>query len=100
MLISAKTIYPFQEQKTVTPDRILQLTSLLAFALGSNLPLGYLRETSRKYSVRWFVLIHLSIPFIVALRLMFDFGWNIIPLTLACAVTGQVIGARIRRRQS
>ncbi len=83
----------------MTPDRALQLTGLLAFALGSNLPLGYLRETSRKYSLRWFVLIHLSIPFIVALRLMFDFSWDVIPLTLACAITGQVIGARVRRRQ-
>jgi len=81
------------------PDRVLQLTGLLAFALGSNLPLGYLRETSRKFSVRWFVLIHISIPFIIALRLALDFGWKVIPFTLAGAVIGQVVGARIRRRQ-
>ena len=90
---------PERKHFNVTPDRALQLTGLLAFALGSNLPLGYLRETSRKFSVRWFVLIHLSIPFIIALRLMLDFGWSIIPLTLACAVAGQIIGARLRRRQ-
>lgn len=83
----------------MTPDRALQLTGLLIFALGSNLSLGYLRETSRKFSLRWFVLIHLSIPFIVALRTLLDFNWNIIPLTFACAIGGQVIGARIRRRQ-
>ncbi|MCF6178965.1 MAG: hypothetical protein L3J63_06200 [Geopsychrobacter sp.] len=84
----------------MTPDRLLQLTGLLAFALASNLPLGYMRETSRKFSVRWFVLVHLSIPFIIALRLALDFGWNVIPLTLAGAVIGQVVGSRIRRRQS
>ena len=83
----------------MTPDRALQLTGLLAFALGSNLPLGYLRETSRKFSLRWFVLIHLSIPFIIALRLMLDFNWTVIPLTLACAVAGQLIGSRVKRRQ-
>lgn len=82
------------------PDRALQLTSLLVFAFGSNLPLGYLRETSRKYSLRWFALIHLSIPFIIALRLLFDFDWTVIPFTLACAVAGQIIGSRIRRRQT
>jgi hypothetical protein len=83
----------------VTPDRVLQLTGLLFFALGSNLPLGYLRETSRKFSLRWFVLIHISIPFIIALRLALDFGWSVIPLTLAFAVIGQILGSRMRRRQ-
>lgn len=82
----------------MTPDRALQLTGLLAFALGSNLPLGYLRETSRKFSARWFILIHLSIPFIIVLRLMLGFGWSVIPFTLACAVAGQILGARYRRR--
>lgn len=84
----------------MTPDRAMQLTSLLVFALGVNLPLGYMRETSRKFSVRWFVLIHLSVPFIIALRIMLSFPWHVIPLTLACAVLGQILGARIRRRQS
>lgn len=77
----------------------MQLTSLLAFALGTNLPLGYLRETSRKFSLRWFVLIHLSVPFIIALRIMLDLPWHVIPLTLTCAIAGQLIGARLKRRQ-
>ncbi len=91
---------PGKEQPTLTPDRAMQLTSLLVFALGTNLPLGYMRETSRKFSFRWFVLIHLSVPFIIALRVMMEFPWHVIPLTLACAVAGQIIGSRIRRRQS
>ena len=84
----------------MTPDRALQLTGLLIFALGSNLPLGYLRESCRKFSFRWFLLIHLSIPFIIALRLMLDFSWTVIPFTLACAIIGQIAGSRIRRRQT
>ncbi len=79
-------------------DDPLPLLALLIFSFGSNLPLGYLRETSRKFSLHWFVLIHLSIPFIVTLRYMFGFDWKIIPLTLFCAVAGQLIGSRIRRR--
>lgn len=79
-------------------DQTLSLAALLVFAFGVNIPLGYLRETSRKFSLHWFVLIHLSIPFIVALRSMFGFGWPLIPFTLACAVAGQLIGSRIRRR--
>ena len=79
-------------------DQTLSLAALLVFAFGVNIPLGYLRETSRKFSLHWFILIHLSIPFIVALRSMFGFGWPLIPFTLACAVAGQLIGSRIRRR--
>jgi hypothetical protein len=76
----------------------LSLAGLLLFAFLINLPLGFMRETSPKYSLRWFVYIHLSIPFIIALRLWEGFGWRIIPLTIACAVFGQILGGRIRRR--
>ena len=76
----------------------IHLTELLAFALLSNIMLGYLRQNTRKGSLIWFAYIHLSIPFIVWLRLWFGFSWHIIPLTLACAVTGQLGGGWIRRR--
>ena len=80
-------------------EQFLPLAALIIFAFAVNLPLGYLRETSRKFSLRWFILIHLSIPFIIALRSMFGFGWPLIPVTLACAVGGQVLGGRLRRRR-
>lgn len=80
-------------------DQIFPLIILLLFAFGSNLPLGYWRETTRKYSLSWFILIHLSIPFIILLRSAFSFSWRWIPLTLACAVLGQFLGGRARRRK-
>ncbi len=82
----------------MNPSTALSLAILLSFAFVANLPLGFLRETTRKFSVRWFVYIHLSIPFIVALRMSTGLGWNIIPFSVASAVAGQVIGSRIRRR--
>lgn len=78
-------------------DQTFSLLILLLFAFSSNLLLGYWRETTRKYSLSWFVLIHLSIPFIVLLRSAFGFSWPWIPLTLACAVIGQLLGGRARR---
>lgn len=75
------------------------LSAILITALTVNLPLGYLRQGSRRYSAVWFLYIHLSIPLIVALRLAFGFGWDIVPLTVACAVAGQIIGGRIFRRR-
>lgn len=79
-------------------NQILPLALLLLFAFTSNLPLGYWRATSRKYSLRWLLLIHLSIPFIIMLRSFFGFTWHWIPLTLICAVSGQLLGGRLRRR--
>lgn len=86
------------ERIAVDIHQTISLSTLLGFALFANIPLGYLREGAAKYSVRWFVYIHLSIPFIIALRLAYGFSWRVIPLTLGCAVAGQMVGGRARRR--
>ncbi|MDW7756363.1 MAG: hypothetical protein SCH72_01580 [Desulfuromonadales bacterium] len=80
---------------TLSMDHI----SLVSFALLANLPLGYLRQRCRKYSLRWFIYIHLSIPFIATWRLTSDISWKIIPFTLAAAIAGQLLGGRIYHRK-
>ena len=75
------------------------LLGILCFALFSNIPLGYLRMSSPRFSVRWFVFIHLSIPFIIGLRLANDISWRAVPFTIALAVAGQMIGSRIYRQR-
>ncbi len=79
-------------------ELLLPLISLIVFSFGSNLPLGYLRAGAKRFSMRWFVLIHLSIPFIIALRGMLGFSWRWIPVTLGCAVAGQLVGTRLAHR--
>lgn len=74
------------------------LLGILCFAFLSNVPLGFLREGARRYSLYWFVYIHLSIPLIIALRVVNGLGWRVIPFTLALAVAGQWLGGRLRRR--
>ncbi len=81
-------------------ESTISLISLMTFALLANIPLGYLREDTERYSLRWFIYIHLSIPFIVALRQTLGFGWEVIPFSVACAVAGQVVGGRCRRRSA
>jgi hypothetical protein len=76
----------------------IALASLLAFAIVSNIPLGYLRQGSPKYSLRWFIYIHLSVPFIIGLRVTNNVSWQVIPFSIALAVAGQMIGSRIYRR--
>lgn len=76
----------------------LILTLIGLAALSVNLPLGYLREGTRKYSAAWFAYIHLSIPLIAFLRISSHLSPWFIPLFILCAVAGQLIGGRIRRR--
>ena len=75
------------------------LFSLLAFAVLSNIPLGYLRMGSSRYSLRWFVYIHLSVPFIIGLRVANHSSWQGIPFSIALAIAGQMIGSRLYRRR-
>jgi len=78
--------------------QLFYLTLLLAFAFLANVPLGWLREGTRKLSPLWFLYIHLSIPFIIAARHWAGFGWGYVPLTLGMAVAGQYAGGRLRRK--
>jgi hypothetical protein len=67
-------------------------------ALVLNIPLGYLREGQRKYSLAWFVYVHLSIPLIAYLRIANHVTSWLIPFFILCAIGGQVAGGRARRR--
>ncbi|MBN2645459.1 MAG: hypothetical protein JXR59_08305 [Desulfuromonadaceae bacterium] len=73
-----------------------QLIGLLSFALFSNLPLGYLRQGTMKRSAPWFLYIHLSIPFIIWLRLHLGLDWHVVPYSVLFAALGQIGGGRLR----
>lgn len=68
-----------------------------------NIPLGVMRERSRKLSPAWFFWIHASIPLIIYLRITLQLHLIAIPINIAAAVLGQAIGAapeKKRRRAS
>lgn len=71
---------------------------LASFAL--NVPLGYWRASVPKFSLRWFLAVHLSIPVVLVLRLAAGLGPIYITETLASAVLGQLLGGRLRRQES
>jgi hypothetical protein len=62
-------------------------------AVGVNLPFGAYRVTTRRYSWRWFVAIHLPIPFVVIMRVSLGLGWWFMPFMLAATVAGQLLGS-------
>lgn len=77
---------------------------MIAFIIGLftfviNIPLGMWRETTRKFSIAWFVAIHASIPLIIYLRVIFEISNWWIPVNIVLAVLGQLIGSRLQRRR-
>jgi len=77
---------------------------ILAVALVLNIPLGFIRAPQKKFSFKWFLYIHLSIPLLLWMRIHFGVGFTIIPFEVILAVMGQFIGSYIykvsMRRQS
>lgn len=78
------------------------LVTLVGIAsLVINLPLGYLRAGTRKFSLMWFVYIHLPVPLFAYLRRSEKLSAWIIPSFVAGALLGQLFGGRMRgSRQS
>lgn len=75
------------------------LIVVIVIACIVNIPLGYLREGTPKFSFAWYFYIHVSIPLLIYLRIKCGFSWNVVPLTIAGAIAGQLIGGTIRRRR-
>jgi hypothetical protein len=77
----------------------LLMAMIGGMAMLINLPLGYLREGTRKLSLAWFVYVHLSVPVIAYLRITNHVSAWAIPPFVACALLGQMAGGRLRRHK-
>ena len=64
-----------------------------------NIPMGMMRERSRKFSIQWILWVHASIPLIIALRIGLHLHWIAIPINIAAAVLGQIIGAAPEKKK-
>ncbi len=70
---------------------------LCSGAILLNMPFGFYRMGVPRYSWRWFLAIHLPIPFIIAIRLGFGQGWQLVPFLFVFAVIGQLAGGLLRQ---
>ena len=75
---------------------ILLIISVFSFLI--NVPLGIWRERYKKLSLPWFIIIHLSVPVIIVLRIYLKANPYFIPLFIALAVSGQLMGGKIARK--
>ena len=81
----------------MTHSQWIQTTWIGIAALVINLPLGYLRAGSRKFSLKWFAYIHISVPFIAYLRTTNHVPPWAIPPIIVCALLGQLFGGLMHR---
>lgn len=71
------------------------IISLISFLI--NIPFGYIRQNTPKFSASWLFWIHASIPVIVYMRIQLGTSSWFIPFTIFFAVLGQIIGSRWRQ---
>jgi FtsH-binding integral membrane protein len=69
------------------------LTAAIALAL--NLPFGYMRKFTRKFSLWWMVCIHLPVVFVALIRIETHTPYIYIPLFLTTSILGQILGSRL-----
>ena len=75
----------------------IKLLAVGALAAALNVPCGMWREHTEKFSKQWFLAVHASIPFVAMLRKAVIMPKIAIVCTIACAIAGQAIGARLER---
>jgi hypothetical protein len=68
---------------------------LFAFTLLINLPCGFARARSKRYSLSWFLYIHIPIPIIFIARTISHVELKYIPVLALAAIIGQVLGGRL-----
>lgn len=78
------------------------MSTILAVAggvLAVNLPFGYWRSATPKFSIPWFAAVHLPILAVLGLRLYFDIGWHLatLPFFVGAYLSGQYIGGLFGR---
>lgn len=71
------------------------LVALSLFTFLVNLPFGYFRGRSRRFSLRWFLCIHVPVLVIFGARVFLDAELQVIPLLIVAAFAGQLIGGRL-----
>jgi len=77
---------------------LLYILSFLIFLF--NIPFGFWRENCKKFSVNWFLSIHLPIPFIILARFLFNipYSWESFFFFVIAFFLGQFLGKKINQK--
>ncbi len=64
-----------------------------------NIPFGFWRHASRKFTLPWFLAVHLPVPIVVGLRIFSSLGWRFatFPVLIASFFFGQFLGGKLHQ---
>jgi len=77
-------------------SKIALVVGLFSLTFMLNVPFGFLRSKTNKFSIWWFLCIHATIPIIFLGRFFAHLGVVYVPFFIIAAVLGQVAGGRLR----
>lgn len=62
-----------------------------------NIPFGYWRANSDKFSRPWFLAVHLPVPLVIGLRLASGLGFQLatFPVMIGAFFVGQLLGGQL-----
>jgi len=75
--------------------KLALITGLFSLTFMLNMPFGYFRGKTKRYSFKWFLYIHIPIPFIFLARILSQLDIRYIPLFVLAAIIGQVWGGKL-----
>jgi hypothetical protein len=77
----------------------LNLWTVAILVLLINLPFGYWRSGVRKFSLQWFLAVHLPVPIVIGLRFASGLGFQLatFPVIVGAFFAGQFLGGWTRR---
>lgn len=78
-----------------TTSKVAVIVGLFSLTVMINLLFGHLRNRTKKFSLNWFLCIHLPIPLIFFARVSSHLGFQYVPIFVVAALTGQIIGGKI-----
>jgi hypothetical protein len=86
----------FSQSGTIIPMSIF-VVALAVFLV--NLPFGFWRSRTKRFSRQWFIAVHLPIPLSIALRILTGLGWRLstIPIFAAAFFCGQWAGGLLEQ---
>lgn len=56
----------------------MNIWSVITIVFVLNVPFGYWRANTRKFSYQWFLSVHIPVPIVIAFRIFAGIGWHII----------------------
>lgn len=78
---------------------MLRVGEVALAVLVLNLPFGYWRAGTRKFTLPWLLAVHTPVPLVVGLRILSGLGWQLstVPVLVGAFFVGQLLGGWLRQ---